>query len=309
MKEDSKETFDKNKAKNAKENEVLKINENTKFSLLPKDSKSNGTFLVDINNNDERYIGILNKNFKRESFGYIKFDNEDEYLGEIKDEKRNGLGIYKFNSENKDVYIGKFSQNSICGKGIYFDMGNNNKENELNKCNCYIGEFNDKILKSGIIFNLDNDYQKLSFIDEDTKRDKKDDNIKGEKINYYFEKKNDIFYLYKSTIKEERMTNGIIITLKDKNQIENKFEFNLEDNLQYNFAYLTKENKEKELLDKFNETKFIEFKDKIQSLYKNINEMFNKIKKGFNSTLSVKEELEKTFTRCWDDLYSKKDFI
>ena len=59
------------------------------------------------------YMGELSNQLQRIENGYTKFDNGDEFLGEEKNEKREGFGIYKYNGtpEEYEIYIGEFSEN------------------------------------------------------------------------------------------------------------------------------------------------------------------------------------------------------
>ena len=54
-----------------------------------------------VSSKDFNYIGILSNQLKRDKYGYSQMDNGDEYLGEYKNEIREGFGIYKFNFDKK----------------------------------------------------------------------------------------------------------------------------------------------------------------------------------------------------------------
>ena len=84
------------------EEELEKKDKNTDF---PK-------YFAKISTEKFKYIGILSKELKRVKYGYSLMENGDEYLGEYKDEIREGFGIYKFhkNDEDQDIYIGEYKK-------------------------------------------------------------------------------------------------------------------------------------------------------------------------------------------------------
>ena len=57
----------------------------------------------------------------KNKFGYILFKEGDEYLGQILKEKKEGFGIYKFNSDNNnEVY--RIHNNVISSLAIGYSM-------------------------------------------------------------------------------------------------------------------------------------------------------------------------------------------
>ena len=118
------------------------------------------------------YIGILSNQLKRDKYGYSKMEKEhsDEYLGEYKNELRDGFGIYKFNSDNneniKEIYIGNYKNNKKEGEGMYLKISKSIKEDSsgndiLINYNSGIGTFESDIFKNGKIFNCKDGVQIL----------------------------------------------------------------------------------------------------------------------------------------------------
>ena len=74
------------------QDEIQKKNENSEY---PK-------YFSTISTKNFDYIGILTNQLKRDKYGYSIMDNKDEYLGEYKNDIRDGYGIKKFNFTEKD---------------------------------------------------------------------------------------------------------------------------------------------------------------------------------------------------------------
>ena len=287
--------FDKYKV-----NTFLNKNKNSKFpippdngfiSLFPDSSKYNNTnvkYFVDIHSEKEQYIGAFSSNFKRELFAYILFNQKDEYLGQILKEKKHGFGIYKFNcsNEGKDIYIGNFSENNIIGEGIYIKIINYEKKEEKiipTKYICHIGLFENGELKSGKIFTVDNNLEKLEFKDDSTKEKNKDG-----KEAIYIEKKGDITLFSKGILKENKLIEGYAITtIKNNEKIENKFSYKIKDDLNYAFHYLEDKPKEKELLDGLKKSNFSKFRKTIKDILDEIEKMISEMKKNFDYALKL----------------------
>ena len=272
-------TFDKYYVENELINKKVKECKikNATFSLLPNiiDYKQKEKYFVNIANNHEHYIGALNTKFQKELFGYILFYQGDEYLGQILKEKKNGFGIYIFKSDNKsqEIYIGHFSENIIEGEGIYINILeplDKNLSKKLNKFNCRIGKFEKNQFIKGKIYTVDNDFEKLEYQDDEKELKQEEKEV----IN--IEKRNNFYFYSKGVNKEKRLISGTVITIKDNGNVENKFYFNLNDNLQYVFNYLDDEKLEKKIIEEFNNTNFNKF-------HKSINDIFTKIIKIFNN--------------------------
>ena len=90
------------------------------------------------------YIGgvnLLNMNF-REKFGLNKYSQNSFYLGQWKNNTKDGIGFLKVNEEIE--YMGNFNKNQIDGYGMLFY-----KENSV----LYIGNFFEGKFKEGICYN------------------------------------------------------------------------------------------------------------------------------------------------------------
>ena len=66
--------------------------------------------------NGDQYIGELKDN-KRHGQGTFTYTNEDQYIGEYKDDKRHGQGTYTYS--DGDQYIGELKDNKFHGQGTF----------------------------------------------------------------------------------------------------------------------------------------------------------------------------------------------
>ena len=100
----------------------------------------------------------------------------------------------------------------INGEGVYINVLNKEKEkpqqknsnDKLNKYNCYIGEFEKNKFKRGKIYIFNQDFQKLTFINEEEQEKDKNE--------FSFEIHNDILLVSKNTKKNGIICDGFIIT-------------------------------------------------------------------------------------------------
>ena len=213
-----------------------------------KEKEEINKYFVSLKNKNEEYIGVLSKNFKRHLFGYSLFNQGDEYLGEILNEKKHGFGIYKFKIKEKeypDIYIGDFSDNKINGEGIYISIlkGNIIPKGKLNafqliKYNCYLGQFKNGEFKNGKIYNFSEDFECLKIENENNN-------------SFSIEKRNDIILVNKAIIKNDKIYEGILISI-NKDKIEDKLFYSTNDNSNFNFTTLNDEDsKVKEIFNDF----------------------------------------------------------
>ena len=281
---------------NKKRGEIIEYKENILFFPL-NNSKNNDeieNYFADIKKNSkEHYIGILTKELTKNIFGYISFKEGDEYLGQILDEKKQGFGIYKFNSDShyeEDIYIGSFLDNKIDGRGIYIKIMEHSPKNKLIKYNCNIGFFqNNKFIK-GKIYSYDNGFEQLKFKDEDIKNDN------GKKV-INLEKNGDLTTFTEGILKDKKLIEGIVLIIKDDGQVENQFSYKINQEFQYNYEYLDDENKKKELVKQLNELKFNKYSINFQEMYEKIIIIFEKTKGDFNyaKDLIIEDNLKKKF--------------
>lgn len=225
------------------------------------------------------YIGILSNQLKRDKYGYSKMEKEhsDEYLGEYKNELRDGFGIYKFNSDNdediKEIYIGNYKNNKKEGEGMYLKISKSIKEGSsgndiLINYNSGIGTFESDIFKNGKIFNCKDGVQilyqgKLNEIGEP----EDDDAI-------IYEEENKIF---RGKVSKGDMIEGRNIILNEKLEKVNSYYFTKIDG-KYDFDYFKKEEIDEDCIKKLKENPIQNYGKNIQNIFNEINNAFNKFK-------------------------------
>ena len=118
-------------------------------------SENNTKYIAEINTDTFKYIGYLSENLQKEFFGYYKYDNNDEYSGEWKEDLKKGNGVYFYYNEKEkneeEFYLGDWNNGEKNGKGIYFWKHSNN-ETELKNSDydVIIGNFENNEYKNGI---------------------------------------------------------------------------------------------------------------------------------------------------------------
>jgi len=281
---------------NQNRGKIIKIEENALFFPLnySKNNDEIENYFVNIKNKSkEHYIGVLTKELTKNNFGYILFKEGDEYLGQISEEKREGFGIYKFNSDNKnekDIYLGYFLDNKINGIGIHINIIQDSPKNELFKYNCNIGNFKNNEFIKGKIYSCDIGFEQLKFKDENIK------NEKGKKV-INIEKNGNLTTFTEGILKDKKLIEGVVLTINDDGKVENQFSYKINQELQYNYEYFDDENKIKELVNQLNNLKFNQFRINIQEMYKKIITIFENTKGDFNyaKDLIIDDNLKKNF--------------
>ena len=286
-----------------KAGDIKQINKRAHFIPLKNSDNSynnfeeeNYYFDIKSKNNKERYIGILNKNLEKDVFGYISFNQGDEYLGQISEEKKHGFGIYKFNSDAKNgnnIYIGQFSENKINGNGIFITITNYIPKYDFNKYICHIGTFENGQFSKGKIYAYENGLEQLKLKNDENL----EKNIHGEKVVKFDKKENKNIYT-EGTMKDNQLIEGFILDINNDGSVENQFFYKMNEEKQYNYEYFDDEDKIKEVIKEFNDFNSNQYNN-------NIKEMFRKSENLFEN---IKEEPFKSYKDFIDKDIFKKNF-
>ena len=261
-------------------NKFKLIQELTQEELEKKEENSEyPKYFSNISTKNFDYIGVLSNQLKRDKYGYSRMEKEhsDEYLGEYKNELRDGFGIYKFNSDNdediKEIYIGNYKNNKKEGEGMYLKVSKSIKEDSsrnaiLINYNSGIGTFEGDVLKKGKIFNCKDGVQilyqgKLNEIGEP----EDDDAI-------IYEEENKIF---RGKVSKGDMIEGRNIILNEKLEKVNSYYFTKIDG-KYDFDYFKKEEIDEDCIKKLKENPIQNYGKNIQNIFNEINNAFNKFK-------------------------------
>lgn len=193
------------------------------------DSEKPLKYISEIDSNSVKYIGYLTENLFKEYFGYYKYENKDEYIGEWKDDLKENKGMYfYFNEENnlEEFYLGEWKNNFRNGKGIYI-WKNSNEKIPFDKSNfdVVIGDFENNDFKYGLtISKKDNTFNIY--------KGKYENNKKNDNKAFFLENYNKAFY---GNFINDEIISGRFITYNEKYEIINSFYFEKNNNNDYNF--------------------------------------------------------------------------
>ena len=220
--------LNKKKEYKKEENGIKKI-----FKFINKkeeiDSEKPLKYISEIDSNSVKYIGFLTENLFKEYFGYYKYENKDEYIGEWKDDLKENKGMYfYFNEENnlEEFYLGEWKNNFRNGKGIYI-WKNSNEKIPFDKSNfdVVVGDFENNDFKYGLtISKKDNTFNIY--------KGKYENNKKNDNKAFFLENYNKAFY---GNFINDEIISGRFITYNEKNEIINSFYFEKNNNNDYNF--------------------------------------------------------------------------
>ena len=285
------------KLKKIEDEEILKtiksngkyLNENENIEIEFFGDKE---FLANIENNNKNklnnylvgkykniYIGCLSltQPFTREKFGLNKYFKDTFYLGQWKENLKDGIGFLKVKDDI--VYIGNFVKNQFNGFGIL-----NNKINDF----FYFGNFTDGIMDKGILYNN----KTTVFYNGKFKDGKKND-----KLCSYFDVKNN--HIFIGEAKEDMFIKGYLSICKIteiKKENEDQTDISIE-----KIIYFDKTDP--------NETKYkyfyefdTDFNDEMQTIFFNVYKEFFNLKSNHENFLDFLKNLENTIK---NDSYNK----
>ena len=258
----------------------------TEEELNQKDLKSEfPKYFSKISTKNFEYAGILTNELKRTNYGYSKMENDDEFLGEYKNEMREGFGIYKFlnNEDEPEIYIGDYKNNEKTGEGLYLkifktDIDESNALLLIN-FNCGIGKFEEDIFINGKIFTVKDGietlYQgKLNEI-----------GLPSDEDSLVVEDGNKIFT--GKVVNGELMEGRNICVDENWNKIR-AYYFTKSDNekILYDFDLNKNEEKDNEIIEKIKQSSIKTYKNQIQNIYNDVCNAFEKFK-NFESAIKV----------------------
>ena len=227
------------------------------------------------------YIGELSNQLQRIENGYTKFDNGDEFLGEEKNEKREGFGIYKYNGtpEEYEIYIGEFSENKKKGLGIYLNILKCAENKKLINYDCGIGNFDNDIFIEGKIFSVKDGIETLYKGKLNELGVPKDDN------GFVLEDRNKIFV---GKINDGELIEGRNVFVNENGEKSKAYYFiKTDDNDKpYNFDLNKDENKDESAIEMIKSSTDKKYQEQIQNIFDKVNESFEKYK-NFDEAVNV----------------------
>jgi hypothetical protein len=267
-----------------------------KFTLLPgltedeikkKDPKSEyPKYFAKISTEKFDYMGILTNELKREKYGYSVMENKDEYLGEYKNEIRDGFGIYKFNpnEDKEEIYIGDYKDNKKTGQGLYLKIFKSVKESSSGEIilidfDCGMGDFKDDTFDNGKIFTVRGDNETLY------QGKINDIGLPSDEEALIVEGGDKLFY---GKIINGELIDGRNIFVDENWNKKNSYYFTKTDNVEnpFDFDASKKEDKDEEIIKMVKESNVKAYKSQIQNIFKDVCDSFNKFK-NFDSAKDV----------------------
>jgi hypothetical protein len=267
-----------------------------KFILLPgltedeikkKDPKSEyPKYFAKISTEKFDYMGILTNELKREKYGYSVMENKDEYLGEYKNEIRDGFGIYKFNpnEDEEEIYIGDYKDNKKTGQGLYLKIFKSVKESSSGEIilidfDCGMGDFKDDTFDNGKIFTVRGDNETLY------QGKINDIGLPSDEEALIVEGGDKLFY---GKIINGELIDGRNIFVDENWNKKNSYYFTKTDNVEnpFDFDASKKEDKDEEIIKMVKESNVKAYKSQIQNIFKDVCDSLDKFKK-FESAKDV----------------------
>jgi hypothetical protein len=267
-----------------------------KFTLLPglteeeikrKDPKSEyPKYFAKISTKNFEYMGILTNELKREKYGYSVMENKDEYLGEYKNEIRDGFGIYKFNpnEDEEEIYIGDYKDNKKTGQGLYLKIFKSVKESSSGEIilidfDCGMGDFKDDTFDNGKIFTVRGDNETLY------QGKINDIGLPSDEEALIVEGGDKLFY---GKIINGELIDGRNIFVDENWNKKNSYYFTKTDNVEnpFDFDASKKEDKDEEIIKMVKESNVKAYKSQIQNIFKDVCDSLDKFKK-FESAKDV----------------------
>ena len=243
-------------------------------------SENNTKYISEINTNSFKYIGYLSENLTKEFFGYYKYDNNDEYSGEWKNDFKEGNGVYLYYNEKEkneeEFYFGNWDKGEKNGKGFYFwKHSNEDVEIENSDYDVIIGLFEKNEYKNGICISKCKDV--FSIYEGKYLNEKKNDDQA-----FFFENEKSFF----GKFVDNEMIEGTVIIFKNNDDIKNSYYFkkNNDEKNPYQFEY-KKIEKDDPIIEK--KKKF-----ESQNYEKKLPEIFNYMKQFIKDSSSF-ENIQK----------------
>lgn len=160
-----------------------------------------------------KYVGLLDQNLIRQKIGIHQYDNGDIYVGEWKDNKRHGHGVYLHNVPlpKKKVIIemnmGKWVDDVFDKEGVYVWMEEPENNDDILNCDfqAFAGEFDFAKFKRGVYLTLLNKKFYIYY-------GKFNEGKKNDDCCYFYDNDLKIDRVFRGIIKDEVVQEGFFIT-------------------------------------------------------------------------------------------------
>ena len=300
------------KALSGNEKAFILNNKSTGTSVkITKIDDNNEKYYSSIEANSFQYHGILNKKMQKNEFGYYRYQNNEEYIGEWKEDKKSGDGIYFYEISESDsfhVYIGQWEEGIRKGNGIYVYLEGQLDDNisEISSpSTILIGEFDKNNFAKGIKLitkggNVDLYYG--TFSEDGTLNDKDGIMIEGNKI-------------FKGETEKDEIKNGIMAVLNNKpdEASQNNYIYKVtrveEDSKEVTYEFEDAEEEKDSILNMLENYLKANSQAKIVEIFKSINEITENIKDNSskeNLDIRQLQELISFYKKYLDETFGVK---
>lgn len=299
------------KALSGNEKSFILNNKSTGTSVkITKIDDNNEKYYSSIEANSFQYHGILNKKMQKNEFGYYRYQDNEEYIGEWKEDKKSGDGIYFYENSVSDpfhIYIGQWEEGIRKGNGIYVYL-EGQLENNISKISSpstiLIGEFDKNNFEKGTKLitkggNVDLYYG--TFSEDGTLNDKDGIMIEGNKI-------------FKGEIEKDEIKNGIMAVLNNKpDEAQNNYIYKVtrveEDSKEVTYEFEDAEEEKDSILNMLENYSKANSQAKIIEIFKSINEITGNIKDNSskeNLDIRQLQELISFYKKYLDETFGVK---
>lgn len=300
------------KALSGNEKAFILNNKSTGTSVkITKIDDNNEKYYSSIEANSFQYHGILNKKMQKNEFGYYRYQDNEEYIGEWKEDKKSGDGIYFYEISESDpfhVYIGQWEEGIRKGNGIYVYLEgqlDNNISEISSPSTILIGEFDKNNFAKGIKLitkggNVDLYYG--TFSEDGTLNDKDGIMIEGNKI-------------FKGETEKDEIKNGIMAVLNNKpdEASQNNYIYKVtrveEDSKEVTYEFEDAEEEKDSILNMLENYLKANSQAKIVEIFKSINEITENIKDNSskeNLDIRQLQELISFYKKYLDETFGVK---
>lgn len=170
-------------------------------------------YVADLDNNINKYKGLINYNMNRDLLGIQEYSNGDIYLGEWKNNQRNGHGVYLHNRPQKkgrvdiEIYLGKWVDDKPEEEGVYVWLEESEKNDDILESNfqAFAGELDDANFKRGIYLTL---LKKKFYI----YYGKFDQGLKSDDQCYFYDNDFTIDRVFRGSIKNDQIQEGFFVS-------------------------------------------------------------------------------------------------
>ena len=164
--------------------------------------------------NKEKYIGFLDHNLRKNKLGFHYYENGDIFVGQWKNNQKNGLGVHIHNvsSKNKrqamEVTFGSWHEDKFDKEGIYTWLEEAQGNDDIMNCDfqAFVGEFAKEKFRRGVALTLSDKKFYIYY-------GKFEDGKKHDDSCYFYDNDLKTDRVFRGVVKADVVQEGFFITL------------------------------------------------------------------------------------------------